>query len=347
MPEAFLQLPRKRQKEILATVASQIGLSPTALEKDVWLCWVIQHLFVTPRRLPMALKGGTSLSKVYEVIHRFSEDVDITLDYRTLNDGFDPFSPEASGQKRRKFRDQLDAGVLRHVQEIVLPHFQGVIENEIGSEEFTLEVGQDKKGVTLSLSYPSVLDEASSYIKSQVRVEFGGSNVTEPSREFAIRPYVATHLPALSFPEASPIVLSCARTFWEKATLIHMQCNRSQLNRKVEHLSRHWYDLAMLADHRLGVQALAERSLFQDVVKHKKAFFSSSYANYDDCLNGKLRLLPDEGMLRELRTDFQEMLSAGMYYGTPPLFNNVIEKLRTLERQINSTESGTTLAPAP
>ena len=94
--EAFLSLPTRERTDILRTVASRAGRQADILEKDVWICWVLATLFAIPDGHPMAFKGGTSLSKVYRVIDRFSEDVDITLDYRAFEDDFDPFDPRAS-----------------------------------------------------------------------------------------------------------------------------------------------------------------------------------------------------------------------------------------------------------
>ena len=96
MPESFLHLEAREQSQIYRALAPQLARSPAVLEKDVWVCWVQKTLFTMPGRLPMAFKGGTSLSKVFGAIARFSEDVDITLDYRGLDSSFDPFGADVS-----------------------------------------------------------------------------------------------------------------------------------------------------------------------------------------------------------------------------------------------------------
>lgn len=103
MPESFLHLDAQEQSQIYRALAPQLARSPVVLEKDVWVCWVLQTLFTMPGRLPMAFKGGTSLSKVFGVIARFSEDVDITLDYRGLDSSFDPFAEGVSKTRLKKF----------------------------------------------------------------------------------------------------------------------------------------------------------------------------------------------------------------------------------------------------
>ena len=332
VPDDFLQLSRDDQADIIQGSAPKLGLAPMVLEKDVWVCWTLARLFEMPKRLPMAFKGGTSLSKAFNAIQRFSEDVGVTLDYRRFGLVFDPFAEGVSKTQLKRFGDDLKARVGQHVR-VVGPYFQGILADQFAGKACRIEIA-DGDG-KLRVHYPSVLGESSDYLGNSVLIEFGGRNVTEPNESRAIRPYLAEIVPALSFPVAEVDVLSPNRTFWEKATLIHVECNRGRFKANRERLSRHWYDLAMLADHDIGKQALADRSLLADVVKHKKAFFHNSYANYDACLSRGLRLVPDESVLAELSTDFEAMCASGMFYGKPPSFNNIIDRLRGLETTIN------------
>lgn len=333
MAESFLQLSAKEQSEILRGLAPALSRSPIVLEKDVWVCWALKTLFTMPDRLPMAFKGGTSLSKVFGAIARFSEDVDITLDYRGLDDSLDPFAEGISRKRLQKFSDDLRAFVLQHAQNIVLPHFQAQLNAEFAGGGQWLELSDD--GEKLRLYYPTTLDTSSEYIPESVLIEFGGRNITEPNEEHEIQPDIASHLPDLEFPISTVSVLLPTRTFWEKATLIHVECQRDEFRANANRLSRHWYDLAMLADLPLGETALNDRHLLDDVVRHKKVFYNSSYANYDACLAGQLRLVPAETGLDQLREDFQLMTSAGMFIGEPPIFDVMIARLRALEITIN------------
>ena len=127
------------------------------------------------------------------------------------------------------------------------------------------------------------------------------------------------------------------RTFWEKATLIHVECHRRQLASRPERLSRHWYDLSCLARHDTGHAALADRALLEDVVRHKKVFFNASYANYDQCLTGQLRLVPDTDQLPALRSDYDAMHTAGIVRGDAPDFDSLIDQIRSVEATVNSS----------
>ena len=166
-------------------------------------------------------------------------------------------------------------------------------------------------------------------------IEFGGRNSTLPQSTLAITPDIAEHVPNLALPTAQVSVLSAARTFWEKATLIHVECHRSNLRPSAERLSRHWYDLARLADHEVGQQALGDSDLLRDVLRIKETFYRSGFSHYDRCIAGGLRLIPDEPLLDALRQDYQAMLAAQMFYGDTLVFEAIVGRLRQLEVEIN------------
>lgn len=333
MPESFLHLEPEEQSQIYRALAPQLARSPVVLEKDVWVCWVLQTLFTMPGRLPMAFKGGTSLSKVFGAIARFSEDVDITLDYRGLDGTFDPFAEGVSRNRLKKFSEDLKCFVRDHAHCVVAPHFQKMLAAEFDADSFRLEVSDD--GEQLRVHYPTVLEAPGDYVGNSVLIEFGGRNITEPNEEHEVQPDIAEHVAELEFPRSTVSVLSPARTFWEKATLMHVECQRSEFRTGAERLSRHWYDLAMLADQAHGQAAVADRALLADVVKHKKVFYNASYANYDACLTGQIKLTPEDAALAALRDDFHRMIGAGMFIGEPPTFDVIVDRLRELETTIN------------
>ena len=333
MPESFLHIQAQEQSQIYRALAPQLARSPVVLEKDVWVCWVLQTLFTMPGRLPMAFKGGTSLSKVFGAIARFSEDVDITLDYRGLDGAFDPFAEGVSRNRLKKFNEDLKSFVRDHVHGVVVPHCQTMLAAKFDADAFRLEISDD--GEQLRVHYPTVLDARGDYVGNSVLIEFGGRNITEPNEEHEVRPDIAEHVADLEFPRSTVSVLSPARTFWEKATLMHVECQRDAFRASAARLSRHWYDLAMLADRVYGQAAVADRALLADVVKHKKVFYNASYANYDACLVGQIKLIPDAAALAALRDDFQRMIGAGMFIGDPPAFDAIVDRLRALEAAIN------------
>ncbi|HEB92751.1 MAG TPA: nucleotidyl transferase AbiEii/AbiGii toxin family protein [Gammaproteobacteria bacterium] len=334
MPEQFLHLQADDRKEILQTAATQLGQQATVLEKDVWVCWTLQTLFSMPDAHPMAFKGGTSLSKIYGAIKRFSEDVDVTLDYRAFNDDVDPFAEGVSKNAIKKFSKRLKEYVLQYANDVVAPYIDTQLKALPKPEEFGIEVSED--GEKIWVQYPSAIENGDDYLKSSILIEFGGRNVIDPNEQHTVTPDISALVTDLNLPSGEVVVLSPERTFWEKATLIHVECNREEFKSDAHRLSRHWYDLRMLAAHASGKAAINNHELFEDVVRHKQVFFNAAYANYDACLANELRLIPDDAAITGLRTDYEKMLGAGMIYGEPPSFDDIISGIREIEREINT-----------
>jgi predicted nucleotidyltransferase component of viral defense system len=308
-----------------------MGRSARILEKDVWVCWALNEVFSMPAHLPMAFKGGTSLSKVFDVINRFSEDVDVTIDYRALDDSIDPFSLSTSRKQQDALVERLEAGVVEHIREVLGPHLRDRLAKEFGSESYEVEV----RGQDLWIRYESALTDHDDYVQDAVKLEFGGRNLIVPSATHIVQSYMAP-FGSLTFPQASVTVLAPERTFWEKATLIHAELSRASLRSGAERLSRHWYDLYRLAQNEIGNRALEDLSLLRDVVKTKKIFYRSAQAHYDDCLNGGIRLIPmDDEAASYLGDDFQRMVDAQMFYENHPQFTEILDVLSALASKIN------------
>ncbi|WP_269146843.1 nucleotidyl transferase AbiEii/AbiGii toxin family protein [Xenorhabdus nematophila] len=291
------------------------------------------YLFSLPEAPPMAFKGGTSLSKVFNVINRFSEDIDITLDYRYLLNGIDPLSGSYSKNQIKKLSEHLKQRVHQYANEMIVPHIQSELNDLSFSELHSIRI--DESGEKIWVSYPSVTEESDEYLKSEVLIELGGRNVIDPNELHIIRPYLSDLVPELEFPSGQVVVLSPERTFWEKATLIHVECRRG-LKENADRLSRHWYDLVMLSQHEIGHRAIADRELLEDVIRHKSVFFNASYAGYEECLVGRLSLLPNNEVLSALKADYQNMISAEMIYGIAPSFDELIEAIKQIQYRINS-----------
>lgn len=330
MPE-FLRLTLGEQADILAAISARTGRSAQVLQKDVWVCWVLRELFSMEADVRMAFKGGTSLSKVFGLIHRFSEDVDVTLDYRDLMPDANPFEAKVSKSQIKRLGDRLKERVQEFVRDSILPTLSDSF-SDLTGEEGQIEMSED--GEKVWLRYRSALDRASGYIQDTVLLEFGGRNVTEPNGPHTIKPFLADEAPDLEYPVAKVMVLAPERTFWEKATLVHVECNRQREGRG-DRLSRHWYDLVMLGESKIGPEAISNRALLEDVVAHKQVFFNASYAHYEDCLSRGFRLIPDPSRLSELERDYNEMIEAGMFDADPPTFIEIVDILRKYEDRIN------------
>jgi hypothetical protein len=331
MPDPFLALPKEDQAILLKRHAPKLDMMQVVVEKDIWVCWALEKLFNMPDRLPMAFKGGTSLSKVYKAINRFSEDIDVTLDYR----GFvDPIRGDESRSEITRLSERLKGFVLAHVRDKIKPYFEAVLSEQFGEGAGTVELNEN--GEKLYIYYPSAFDEGTSdYVPSSVLVEFGGRNITEPNEAHKITPYLSADLPEYIFPEAIVTVLALQRTYWEKATLAHVECNRPNQRLEASRLSRHWYDLYQMSGNLADLQSPAACDLLGDVVRYKKIFFHYGYADYDSCLSGALRLVPEGKLKKALEADFMAMVAAGMFYAEPPSFEQILARLTEVQELLN------------
>lgn len=332
MPESYFDIEKEDQQAILSYAAKKLGRSENILEKDIWLCWVLKTLFEMPNSKPMAFKGGTSLSKVFNVINRFSEDVDITLDYRHFED-FNPFEPGISKTQTKKFSDRLKKHVQAYANDCIVPYLQNALNHLPNGHECEIRI--DAIGEKIWISYPSVTEEHDQYLKEEVLLELGGRNVINPNETHTVKPYAAELFNELSFPQSSVVVLSPERTFWEKATLIHVECNRG-LRENADRMSRHWYDLVKLYHHSIGKKAMLNKELLKEVVEHKTVFFNANYANYPACLSGEFCLLPQGQGLKTLAEDYKKMLDAEMLYGAIPTIEEVFADIKKISDKINA-----------
>jgi hypothetical protein len=330
MSDDFFSLPLVEQSAFIKKAGDQFDVSDMIIEKDLWVCWLLEKIFALP--IQMVFKGGTSLSKVFGLIKRFSEDCDITIDYRNFKPELD--LKQSSRAQLKKVSDQLKGQLKTYISETVFPYLQEQISKIFPKKIFEITLSED--GEQLRFYYPSITNISHGYLRDHILIEFGVRNSTEPCEKHQVLPYLAQAvIRDLDLPKPIIYTLSPIRTFWEKATLIHVECHRDRLVKTPERLSRHWYDLFMLNNSWVSEQALSQSNVLENVLEHKKAFFSASYANYDDCLCGKFRLIPETKGLKNLALDFTDMIEAEMFYELPPTFDEIINSLHDLETKIN------------
>ena len=330
--DRFLQLPETDRKAILDKAAQKLGKSPNLLEKDVWVCWTLEKLSNMPEVPSLAFKGGTSLSKAFDAIARFSEDVDVTLDRRALDPELDPFTASSKTQAK-KICTQLETLLAAYIVDVIKPYFDEHLKTELQDNTVKTKIGNtaDK----LVIPYPTCLENKSSYLQESVLLELGGKNEITPSNQFQLEPYIRSIVPALEFPLPTVDVLAAERTYWEKATLIHAECNRKNIKPNAGRLSRHWYDLFQLNKSEIGSAALDDLKLLEEVVNQKNVLYPSGWAKYNDCL-GSLRLIPDDTSLKSLEEDFEKMRANAMFWEEPETFQNILDELSRLETTINN-----------
>ncbi|WP_372785529.1 nucleotidyl transferase AbiEii/AbiGii toxin family protein [Phenylobacterium sp.] len=242
MSEAFLALSADERREALAVAASASGRPAHLLEKDIWVVWALDALFSSPLGEHLVFKGGTSLSKAYGVIRRFSEDVDLTYDIRALAPdlvGETGDALPASRGEERRWTKAVGQRLPQWVQDHVLPTLQARFVVDGAPARLRLE------GEKVFVEYEP-LATGSGYVAPAVMLEFGARSTGEPSALHDVVCDAAGLVEGVVFPTASPMVMRAERTFWEKATAIHVFCAQGRL--RGDRFARHWHDLARLDD---------------------------------------------------------------------------------------------------
>lgn len=347
MDDVARQSSAERQVLFTETAARMGAPSAVIAEKDFWVCWTLHHLFALEFRPRLLFKGGTSLSKAFGLIERFSEDIDLTLNRGELGFAGDNDPLEISGRKRRVRQIRALAEACgRAVREELAPRLREVFAHILGGDGWETEVIERDDGqVDLHFRYPPALAPEDygglAYIAPLVRMEVGARSDQEPTQRIAIRSYAAEHLPdAFTRHDTEVTVLAPERTFWEKATIFHAENHRPlEGDRRPpawRQLSRHAYDLVMLDRGGVAQRALERLDLLETVARHKDAFFHTGWSRYDEARPGSFRLVPGGLLLDALRTDYAQMQP--MFFGPAPSFDELVDALRSLEARIDAAQ---------
>lgn len=331
----------KDREALFNETASIKGISPDIVEKDFWVCWTLLQIFHLHGLPRFIFKGGTSLSKVFGIIKRFSEDVDLVINRHEL--GFSDANDPAN-QKGTNLRDRTIEKLKNSCRNVIaaefVPKLQAQIHSIIGDQGWTLEIDPSAPdGAAVEFKYPVGIPEAvkGGYIKREVRLELGCRGDQVPCEGGKVAPYAAEAFPnQFQVPEADVNVISAERTFWEKATILHREYYRVEAGKPVsERIIRHYHDVVVISKHSRGLLATKDFALLGQVVAHKQHFFREAGAHYELAKRGTLRLVPSPRLEEALRKDHEKMRE--MYFGDEPDFDAVMNDLRKLEKAINQS----------
>src|SRR5260370_30153504 len=332
MAEDYLTLSREDRLDALGVATTESGRPVELLEKDIWVEWGIDWLLSSEFGKHLVFKGGTSLSKAYDVIGRFSEDLDVTYDVRELipelvGDGA-PI-PKSNSQAER-WRAAIDEKLAAWVQDTALSAINRHVEATGVDVRVTVE------GTNIYIDYDP-LATGTGYVSPRVKIEFGARSTGEPFQERQITCDAAEHLPDLEFPSAKPRVMLPKRTFWEKATAIHVFC---KTDTQGDRLSRHWHDLVRLDDAGYAEDALNDRTLASAIAEFKGKFFrekdrDGNPIDYTAAGSGALQLVPDAGGLKALEADYKKMTNDGILLDDAEPFGDLIRRCADLEQRAN------------
>lgn len=280
--DAYQKLTPKQQLELLDEVSRQRGLAPTILEKDYWVCRTLDILFKLPGLgHQLIFKGGTSLSKVYQLIDRFSEDIDISFHREFLgftDEEHDPESAKSNKDQQRRIA-ALQLVCVERIRDELLPALNKSFESQLaGHGGWSLEI-DPQNPQTLLFHYPKAGATGPKYNAPMIEIELGARSDHWPKESHDIRSYLGETLNQ-PIGLASVQALAAERTFWEKATILHAECHREQEKAMPSRYARHFHDLVRLANTPVADRALADVELRKRVVAHKSVYFRSGWAHY-------------------------------------------------------------------
>ena len=328
----IVQLPDQDRSDLFRNTADKMGLSDAIVEKDFWVCFTLDFLFNRSAwKDAITFKGGTSLSKAYHLINRFSEDIDLILDWRVLGYGLMEPWEARSNTKQDAFNKEANRRAEVFLAQTFLPAVKEALSEEIGREaQITIE---DRDPQTVIFAYPRIFSNPSTL--QVIRLEIGALAAWTPAKQAVITPYAAEYYPQVfEQPGTSVLTVTPERTFWEKATILHQEANRPERLDMPLRYSRHYYDLYRMAHSSVKETALNQPDLLRKVVDFKMKFYPRSWAQYPEAKPGTLRLTPPDYRLPALESDYESM--KGMLFGDIPSFEAVMDAVRQLENEINA-----------
>lgn len=341
MADSIFSLAERDRADFFRAAVGRVGRNAILLEKDVWVVWALRALFEDPVGAHLVFKGGTSLSKAHRLIERFSEDLDLTYDIRELagdllqrgDHGEVVDIPETRAQIQR-----VSAAITRKrlpawVKDTIAPIIQDRLDRDGARARIELN------GCNLSIRYA---EEDHGHVKSAVLLEFGARATGEPADLHDIACDSAAAGLGIDLPAARARVMKAERTFWEKATAVHVFCKSG--DPVGDHKARHWYDLERLDAHGVAAAAIADGDLALQVATHKSAFFrerdaAGEWIPYDAAVQGGLQLVPVGDHLRELETDYAAMQADGLLPADALGFSALMQRCGEIAASANAVRA--------
>ena len=317
--------------QIIKNASLKIGVNEVILEKDYWVCFVLNYLFSKCKwKDAVTFKGGTSLSKCFNLIERFSEDIDLILDWRVIGYSFNEPWQERSNTMQDKFNKESNKKTEDFLKNEFVPQLESDFRDML-TEEFHIRIDESDPQTVL-FEYPKAFK--SSYVTQSVRLEIGALAAWTPSEVVHIVPDIQMIYPILfngDFIEVRTVLPE--RTFWEKATILHHEANRPKNLRMPKRYARHYYDLICIANSQYKDQLFNTSNLLEKVVQFKQKFYPRKWAKYEEATTETIRLVSDEYRLKEIKEDYQNMEE--MFFGEFPSFEELMNSLFKLEKEIH------------
>ena len=345
--QAVLSAPERDRRDLFVATGRRIGTVEQNIEKDFWVCWTLNALFngFQPGGPRLLFKGGTSLSKSFGLIARFSEDIDITVFREDIGEPASVEELEAlSGKKRQVRLDAIRTACQEFIHGPLREQMTGLIRAALEAAKLSPESGRieidpdDADQQSLLLWYPSVTAEGANYIRRAVKIESGAKSALDPHSSVTIKPYVAEEFKSAPLDVPNITTVEPRRTFWDKGVILHglrrWWERRGELRGGGQRVSRHYYDVHSLLTSPKGEEFAVDAAMAADCVRHARMFFNRPDLDLATAAPGTFALMPEGDMLERIRTDYIAM--SGMIFGEIPEFEQIIQSVNDLETRINA-----------
>ncbi len=320
----WLTLTEKQQFELFSQIASQTSLPAYAIEKDAWVTMILRMLFQSDLSPHIVFKGGTSLSKAYGLIERFSEDIDLAIDRSYL--GFSGDLTKGEIRKLRRKSHDFSSNELSQLLEKQLSKY-GVKEDLYEIYVPNVKIS-DQDPEVIHIIYKSVFKEAS-YLQSKVLLEIGARSLLEPSESKNIKSLIDEAYPDAEFYEGDFKISTVIpeKTFLEKLILLHEEFQKPKEKIRYHRMSRHLYDINQIINTEYGKRALINTELFENICIHREKFTPIKTVDYKTLTVKDLNFLPPKDFMDLYKTDYKEM-QTNMIYEESPEFSMLIENIK-------------------
>ena len=346
--QTVLAASDQERLDLFVGAAARLRTDAQNIEKDFWVCWTLDALFngLEPGGPRLLFKGGTSLSKGYGLIERFSEDIDITVFREDIGQAATVAELEGlSGKKRTARLEAIKAACQEYIQGLVLEQLSELLERTLKTANMNTDRARvdpdpgDPDRQSLLLWYPTATTEGNTYIRRAVKIESGAKSALEPHAPIVVKPYIADDLLSLDLTVANVTTVDPSRTFWDKVVILHglrrWWDRRGELKGGGQRVSRHYYDVYRLLASEIGRKATGDADMAADCVRHARMFFNRPDLDLASAVPGSFALSPHAGMLDDLRQDYEAM--SGMIFGPKPTVDEVAASISELERRLNQS----------
>lgn len=326
----LLEISNEELELVIQNTADKLNMSKAIAEKDLWVCMILKYLFSKFKyKDAIVFKGGTSLSKVYKLIERFSEDIDLALDWKVLGYGEREPYEERSNTKQLKFNEKLNEDTKVFIRDNFLPVLQNDFKEILKNKKYSFYI-DEFDGQTICFDYPKKHKDSS--ILQVIRLEIGSLAEPIPASNQKIKTYIEEVYPQVFDENIEVVAVDSLRTFFEKITILHREANRLNGNYPTRY-SRHFYDVYKMLFTDIREKSFENIELLKTVIDFKKKFYASNWAKYDDIMNGHLKLIPSKEGLEIFSKDYDGMKN--MLFGEKIPFDKIVGVIKEYEKELN------------